>query len=203
MTCSGTTPDPVRVPTDVDPCSCVDAPATADAGECCVFDVAGGRCFCEVCDVGARPSASQDDAAPVEGIAASEDVCYGVPDVLGRDRDRYAGRRVLVAGGGASAVRVLLDLLTLARESPSTRILWVVHRPTLDRALDGIGLRLRAALDARRLRVVRCTISRVTRSATGLVAASATHTLPEVDAAIVVTGVQPAFGLFVRERFHR
>ncbi len=52
---------------------------------------------------------------------AADRIAYGIPDVLGRERDRYAGRRVLVVGSGHSAFNVVLELLTLAEAAPQTR----------------------------------------------------------------------------------
>ena len=54
---------------------------------------------------------------------------YGIPDVLGTERERYAGRRVLVVGSGHSALNALLDLATLAEQAPDTRVVWVIRRP--------------------------------------------------------------------------
>ena len=57
------------------------------------------------------------DGLPVEGERAAADrIAYGIPDVLGRDRADYAGRRVLVVGGGHSAINVALDLLRLEED---------------------------------------------------------------------------------------
>ena len=53
---------------------------------------------------------------------------YGIPDVLGRERARYAGRRTLVVGSGHSAFNALLDLAALAREAPGTEVVWAVRR---------------------------------------------------------------------------
>ena len=53
--------------------------------------------------------------------AASRRIRYGMPDVLGAERARYAGRRVLVLGGGHSATGTLLDLAELAAQEPGTR----------------------------------------------------------------------------------
>lgn len=44
---------------------------------------------------------------------------YGIPDVLGARRSRYAGRRVLVVGSGHSALNALLDLAHLAESEPN------------------------------------------------------------------------------------
>ena len=49
------------------------------------------------------------------GEAAARDrIFYGIPDVLGAERSRYAGRRVLVVGSGHSALNALLELAQLA-----------------------------------------------------------------------------------------
>ncbi len=45
---------------------------------------------------------------------------YGMPDVLGVDRPRYAGRRVLVVGSGHSAMNALLELGVLRQQEPGT-----------------------------------------------------------------------------------
>ncbi|WP_204351413.1 hypothetical protein, partial [Providencia stuartii] len=49
------------------------------------------------------------------------------PDVLGTDRQRYAGRRVAVLGAGHSAVGTLIDLAGLAVEQPGTWIIWLLR----------------------------------------------------------------------------
>ncbi len=59
---------------------------------------------------------------------AGDRIFHGIPDVLGANRARYAGRRVLVVGSGHSAFNVLLDLATLAHEEPGTRITWAIRR---------------------------------------------------------------------------
>ena len=48
--------------------------------------------------------------------AAADRIHYGIPDVLGADRARYANKRIAVAGGGHSAANVLLDLAALAAD---------------------------------------------------------------------------------------
>ena len=49
----------------------------------------------------------------------------------------YAGRRVLVVGGGHSAINVALDLLRLKKEAPGTRVTWALRRDRFDRLLGG------------------------------------------------------------------
>ena len=65
-------------------------------------------------------------------------IAYGLPDVLGRDRGRYAGRRTVVVGAGHSAATSLLALAELQLQAPGTEIVWAV-RSTSPRPLVGRG----------------------------------------------------------------
>ncbi|MFS4505358.1 FAD-dependent oxidoreductase [Clavibacter sp. Sh2141] len=49
------------------------------------------------------------------------------PDVRGRDRARFAGRRVLVVGAGHSAATAVIALARLAEEAPGTTVAWLVR----------------------------------------------------------------------------
>ncbi|MGI9471191.1 MAG: NAD(P)-binding domain-containing protein [Rubripirellula sp.] len=53
---------------------------------------------------------------------------YGMPDILGRERMRYAGKRVLVVGSGHSAIGSVLSLQQLKTEEPTTSIAWAIRR---------------------------------------------------------------------------
>jgi thioredoxin reductase len=50
-----------------------------------------------------------------------------LPDVLGRDRNRFAGRRTLVVGAGHSAANTLLGLAELAQQEPGTTATWAIR----------------------------------------------------------------------------
>jgi thioredoxin reductase len=65
-------------------------------------------------------------------------IVTGLPDILGADRHRFAGRRVLVAGAGHSAATSLLALAELQQQAPTTEIVWVV-RTAMPRPLVGKG----------------------------------------------------------------
>jgi Pyridine nucleotide-disulphide oxidoreductase len=65
-------------------------------------------------------------------------IAYGLPDVLGRDRGRYAGRRTLVVGAGHSAATSLIALAELQRQAPGTEVVWAVRSAT-SRPLVGKG----------------------------------------------------------------
>lgn len=64
-------------------------------------------------------------------------ISYGIPDVLGAARKRYASKRTLVVGAGHSAANALLALADLARQAPGTQLVWSVRSPTLARAFGG------------------------------------------------------------------
>ncbi|MEM7048697.1 MAG: FAD-dependent oxidoreductase [Acidobacteriota bacterium] len=53
---------------------------------------------------------------------------YGMPDILGAERQRYAGRRTLVVGSGHSAIGSVLGLAELAAEDGETQVAWAVRK---------------------------------------------------------------------------
>lgn len=62
------------------------------------------------------------------GLAEVADrVTHALPDVLGRDRARFAGRHTTVVGAGHSAANTLLALAELAEQEPGTRITWLIR----------------------------------------------------------------------------
>lgn len=66
---------------------------------------------------------------PAEGeVEHASQIRYGIPDVLGMDRRRYAGRTTLVVGSGHSAFNVVLDLVRLAESAAGTEIIWAIRR---------------------------------------------------------------------------
>jgi thioredoxin reductase len=137
-----------------------------------------------------------------------ERIRYGIPDVLGRDRDRYAGRRTLVVGSGHSAFNAILDLATLAQQAPGTHIVWAVRRSEIGLLFGGgqkDALEARGALGSslRRLvatkRVEFLTGFRIQRiSADGellTVEAEDGRRVPQLDQLVVTTGFRPDLAL--------
>jgi thioredoxin reductase len=78
-----------------------------------------------------------DGLAAVGEAEAADRIFYGIPDILGRHRKRYAGRRVLMVGRGHSAFNALLDLMTLNDQEPTTQILWATRKVLTPLALGG------------------------------------------------------------------
>ena len=66
-------------------------------------------------------------------------IAYGIPDVLGADRERYAGKRVLVVGSGHSAFNAILDLVALRESEPATQIVWAIRGGAPGRKYGGGG----------------------------------------------------------------
>jgi thioredoxin reductase len=135
-------------------------------------------------------------------------IAYGIPDVLGKDRGTYAGKRVLVIGGGHSAANALLDLARLAQSDPHTEISWAVRSSNLDRILGGgsadqlpargkLGSDLKTLTESGRLRIVLGFFAEniVTRddgiSVRGQSELFGSLHLDPVDRIIVATGFRP------------
>jgi hypothetical protein len=75
---------------------------------------------------------------PAKGEKENRDrIWYGIPDVLGRERMRYAGKTTLVVGSGHSAANSLLSLAELASVESNTRIVWAVRGKDLTRVFGG------------------------------------------------------------------
>ena len=64
-------------------------------------------------------------------------IAYGMPDVLGGARARYAGKRIAVIGAGHSAIGTLIDLVTLARHAPGTDVIWILRGDDPAKAFGG------------------------------------------------------------------
>ena len=144
--------------------------------------------------------------------AASARIRYGIPDVLGADRGRYAGRRVLVAGSGHSALNALLELTRLTDECPETRIVWVIRRPALGQLLGGLrqdqleergklGTRVRSLLDEGRFELVTgFHIDRVSVTPAGVILNDGDRSLGPVDEVIAATGFRPDWSILSEVR---
>lgn len=65
--------------------------------------------------------------AAVGEIAARPQITYGLDDILGKDRGKYAGKTVLVVGAGYSAATTICRLAELASAHPEMWIIWLVR----------------------------------------------------------------------------
>ena len=111
----------------------------------------------------ANPNPIGSGGVPAPGEAeAQERIFHGIPDVLGRHKSRYAGKRTLVVGSGHSAINVLLELIELSDENPETEIVWALRKKQMQSVYGGesadalpaggaLGSRIRAMVEADRL----------------------------------------------------
>lgn len=106
-----------------------------------------------------RPNVLGGSGIPARGESEfAGAVAHALPDVLGADRDHFAGRRTAVVGAGHSAATTLIDLGQLAEEVPGTEIVWVVRGTSQERSYgggDADELPARGALGSRLQRLVR------------------------------------------------
>ena len=151
-----------------------------------------------------RPNPAGSNGLPVPGERElSTRVSYGIPDVAGIARDRFAGKRIAVIGSGHSAFNVILDLLKLAETEAATRITWMMRRENLDSVWGGgasdqleargaLGQRAKAAVESGKL-VVRTPfrVRSMRMDPAGLTLTSSDRTEVTVDEVIVCTGFRP------------
>ncbi|RSN48603.1 FAD-dependent oxidoreductase [Actinomadura sp. WAC 06369] len=157
---------------------------------------------------GRNPLGHSGLPAPGEDAAAAH-ITGPLPDVLGRDRDRFAGRRALVVGMGHSAANTLLALAELAGAEPGTRVTWAVRGDSVARLYGGgdadglpargaLGTRLRGAVEAGRIELVRgFAVTRL--DGDGPVAVTGTAPDGErtltADTIVAATGFRPDLGM--------
>jgi len=139
--------------------------------------------------------------------ALQAQIFYGMPDVLGIHRGRYAGKRVLVVGSGHSAFNVLGDLAALARQAPGMRIEWAIRRGSLQRVLGGgeqdqlkergrLGMTIAKLVEDGILHVTTgFHLDRLETTAEGIVAHGAGQQIGPVDEIVAATGFRPDLGV--------
>jgi len=157
-----------------------------------------------------NPAGANGLPAIGEGPAKSR-IAYGMPDVLGRERARYAGKTVAVLGAGHSAIGTLIDLARLAEGEPNTRPVWLLRGNDPAKAFGGGAndkLTARGELGSAFARLVaggkvglerEFRVSHIALDGAGLVVgADAGARQVTVDELIVATGFRPEFD-FLRE----
>jgi hypothetical protein len=152
------------------------------------------------------------DGLPVLGEdEAAGAIAYGIPDVSGSAREHYAGKRILVIGGGHSAINVVLDVLRLQQEASDTRLIWALRRDGIDRLLGGgvndalpergaLGIAAKSAIDSGRLELLApFSVERLEHGPDAIRVRATLRGEPtriDVDRIIVATGFRPDTGMF-------
>ncbi len=137
---------------------------------------------------------------PAHGeVEAAAYIENALPDVLGRDRDRFTGRHTLVVGAGHSAANTLLALAEL--EPPAT-VTWAIRAATPARTYGGeaadalpargaIGARLREHVESGAIRLLTgFSVQAVTAGPDGAEVSDGTRTV-RVDRIVSATGFRP------------
>lgn len=153
------------------------------------------------------PNPLGGDGLPAPGEAAAADrIVYRVPDLAdATTATRYAGKHVLVAGSGHSALTALVGLAELAEREPRTRITWLLRRGLADDTFGGgaadqlpargaLGLRAKQAVHAGHIEVTTgFRTQAVERDPDGSLAVIAVdgRRLAGVDEVIALTGLRP------------
>ncbi|MCO6388896.1 MULTISPECIES: FAD-dependent oxidoreductase [unclassified Aliihoeflea] len=158
-----------------------------------------------------RPNPIGVDGLPVDGeLENANRIAYGIPDVLGRNRQAYAGRRVLIVGNGHSAISTAMSLVELQNHAPNTEIFWALRRNRVEKLIGGglndqlpergaLGLAAKRAIDAGRVTLLApFSAERIARIGNGLqleaILGGKPYTLV-VDQIVVATGFRPDFSL--------
>jgi len=176
-----------------------------DGGETTIL----ARAVIDASGTWSTPNPLGADGIPAIGeTEASGRIVYGIPAPLGGDRQRYAGRRVLVVGGGHSAFNVLLDLVALADVSPATRIAWAIRRADVEQIYGGgsadalpargrLGARLREAVASGRVQLVTGFRTASVHSGAGGVSLTGVEgtVLGPFDEIVAATGFRPDLSL--------
>lgn len=142
---------------------------------------------------------------PVPGEVGHSRISYGMPDVSGRERERYAGKRVAVLGGGHSAIGTLIAL----SGQPGTTPLWLCRASTTARALGGgaadqlvargaLGTDMARLVDSGSIRLENGFHLAAVEGSTPLTAVSADGRRIKVDELVIATGFRPDLS-FLRE----
>ncbi len=155
-----------------------------------------------------QPNQLGDGGIPAPGEQLCADrIHYGIPELAGADRTRFAGRRVLVVGGGHSAAIVICHLAGL---NSGTETHWLVRRecelPANEIPDDPLAERARLAKEAnafvreKQVQFHRAsTIEEIKRDGDGLrvklANRDATAVTLAVDQVIVATGFRPDMSL--------
>jgi thioredoxin reductase len=161
------------------------------------------------------PNPAGADGLPAIGEGAVADrILYGIPDVLGGLRTRYAGRTTMVIGGGHSALNALIELAELREQVSGTRIYWAMRKENIELAYGGeeadalpargsLGIQARRLVESGAVTVVSpFRVERIERKADNALRVvgdlQGAEERFDVDEVIVATGFRPDFS-FLRE----
>ncbi|MBU2877891.1 NAD(P)-binding domain-containing protein [Aliiglaciecola lipolytica] len=136
-------------------------------------------------------------------LTASQSITYGVPDILGSYNKQYAGKSVLVIGGGHSAFNALQDLVKLSDQTDGMRVLWGIRGSSVDNIVRSpkndelqerrsLEVHIQKLLDEGKIEVfTNIAIEKINCENDKLIVKSHSSQLPPVDKIIAATGFRP------------
>lgn len=143
-----------------------------------------------------------------------ERIFYGLPDLHGKDRERFAGKQVAVIGGGHSAINTLLDLAALGDAGHQGKISWILRKPKIEDVYGGeaddaleargeLGARVHKLVDSGRVEIFTPFRIEQVSQKDGKLALMGdwqgkSHSIEAIDEIIVNTGSRPDFD-FLKE----
>ncbi|MCQ6562194.1 NAD(P)-binding domain-containing protein [Paenibacillus mendelii] len=149
-----------------------------------------------------------------EERSLSEHIYYGIPNIQGKDKERYLGKSIAVVGGGHSALNTLLDLAQLKETDPDMNIVWIMRKNRVEDAYGGeandqleargeLGSRIHQLVNSKQIQVVTpFKIQKISRTDGKMIISGknreGSSDLPGIDEIIVNTGSRPDFS-FLRE----
>jgi len=144
-----------------------------------------------------------------EEQSLSANIYYGIPNIQGKDKQRYIGKSIAVVGGGHSALNTLLDLAQLKESNPEMNIMWIMRKNRVEEAYGGeandqleargeLGTRIHQLVNSEQIQVVTpFRIQKLSRLAEKITISGVYKTesrdLQGIDEIIVNTGSRPDF----------
>ena len=144
----------------------------------------------------------------------NDKILYGIPDVLGKLKERYRNKTIAVIGGGHSAINTIIELDKLKDEYPGTIIHWILRKKNVQDVYGGqekdvlqargaLGIKIEHLVNDDRVNVYTPFQVQEVRKHNGqLVLLGHQHdelqALPGIDEIISNTGSRPDFS-FLRE----
>ncbi|ALS76592.1 hypothetical protein AUC31_15860 [Planococcus rifietoensis] len=162
-----------------------------------------------------QPNPLQADGVWTQSERSQQErIFYGIPDLHGKDRERFAGKQVAVIGGGHSAINTLLDLAALEDAGHQVKISWILRKPKIEDVYGGeaddaleargeLGARVHELVDSGRVEIFTpFRIEQVSRKDGKLSLMGdwqgKSHSIEAIDEIIVNTGSRPDFS-FLKE----
>ncbi|MEA0552983.1 NAD(P)-binding domain-containing protein [Lysinibacillus irui] len=152
-----------------------------------------------------------DNIWTLEERSLHKHIYYGIPDIQGKNREKYIGKRVAVVGGGHSAINTILELSQLGKD---VEIYWIMRKKKVEDAYGGeekdaleargrLGSRIHQLVDDGQLQVFTpFKIHQLTHTNDGIELTgeykNKEFNLTKIDEIITNTGSRPDFS-FLRE----